>query len=38
MRYEGDYKNGLKHGNGAIYNYDDTTAYSGGFANDLPNG
>jgi hypothetical protein len=38
MRYEGDYNNGRKHGSGTIYNFDNTIAYSGSFANDLPNG
>lgn len=38
MKYKGGYKNGLKHGAGTIYNFDDSIAYEGGFMNDLPNG
>jgi hypothetical protein len=38
IRYEGEYKDGLKCGNGTIFNHDNTIAYSGNFERDLPNG
>jgi hypothetical protein len=31
VRYEGEYKDGKKSGNGTIYNHDNTVAYSGNF-------
>ena len=38
MRYEGDYLAGIKHGNGTIFNSNDTIAYEGEFRDDVPDG
>jgi len=36
--YEGDYKQGLKHGQGKLCNSDETTSYEGEFKDGLPHG
>ena len=38
ITYKGDYNNGVKEGDGTIYNDDNSIAYSGQFQNGLPNG
>lgn len=38
LRYEGDYLNDVKSGNGIIYNLGDTIAYEGEFRNNVPHG
>ena len=38
MKYEGDYLNGKKEGHGAIINCNDSIAYEGEFADDIPHG
>lgn len=38
LKYEGEYRAGLKRGTGTIFNCNDSVAYTGDFYDDLPHG
>jgi hypothetical protein len=38
VKYRGSYKNGVKEGEGEIYNSDDSVCYKGEFKDGLPHG
>lgn len=38
LRYQGNYKDGVKQGHGTIFNHDNSISYEGEFDEDLPHG